>query len=270
MYYKIIKAAKENKEWVLFLHGIGGNSRVFKNQLETFKNYNILLVDFRGHGDTKELMLHAECNPSFAIIADDILKLMDKLYIERLHIIGLSLGTMVAHEIALTAPERVLSMVLTGAIFKYRLRTKTLFFLGNMLKGILSPTFLYTFFAFMIMPKSNHKLSRDIFIRESKKMHTKELYVWFDVVQYYEKTHTLEMIRNISVPRNYIMGAEDHMFTPMIEKYIKRNETTEITIIKNCGHVASIDAAEEFNKYAINFINKNRSITNEDFISVIC
>jgi len=50
-------------------------------------------------------MLHKESNPSFSVIADDILKLMDKLCIDKI---------MVAHKISLIAPERVSSMILTG------------------------------------------------------------------------------------------------------------------------------------------------------------
>ncbi|HEY8891305.1 MAG TPA: hypothetical protein VIM70_13740 [Clostridium sp.] len=66
-------------------------------------------------------------------------------------------------------------------------------------------------------------------------------------MQYYEKTHAKELITNINVPRNYIMGTEDHMFTTMVDKYIKKNETTEIEILKICDHVANIDACEQFN-----------------------
>jgi pimeloyl-ACP methyl ester carboxylesterase len=44
----------EAQEWVTFVHGAGGSSSIWFKQLKAFKQiYNVLLLDLRGHGNSK-------------------------------------------------------------------------------------------------------------------------------------------------------------------------------------------------------------------------
>ena len=55
-YEKIISGI--NNEWVVFIHGLGGNRNAFKKQIDDYKEkYNLLLIDLHGHGLSKELSL---------------------------------------------------------------------------------------------------------------------------------------------------------------------------------------------------------------------
>ena len=49
-------------------------------------------------------------------MADDVIGLMDYLGIDKAHILGLSLGGMVAQEVAISYPERVIKLIL-GSTF---------------------------------------------------------------------------------------------------------------------------------------------------------
>ncbi len=44
----------------------------------------------------------------------DVLGLMDHLEIERTHLLGTSMGGMIAQQMALMAPERVISLILAS------------------------------------------------------------------------------------------------------------------------------------------------------------
>ena len=38
-------------EWVVFLHGLGGNSNIWYKQVKDFKKeFNLLFIDLKGHG----------------------------------------------------------------------------------------------------------------------------------------------------------------------------------------------------------------------------
>ncbi|MDG1186289.1 MAG: alpha/beta fold hydrolase, partial [Schleiferiaceae bacterium] len=40
--------------WVTFVHGAGGSSTIWYKQLKAFSsNFNVLLIDLRGHGRSK-------------------------------------------------------------------------------------------------------------------------------------------------------------------------------------------------------------------------
>ncbi len=41
-------------QWVTFVHGAGGSSSIWFKQIRDFKKqYNVLLLDLRGHGESK-------------------------------------------------------------------------------------------------------------------------------------------------------------------------------------------------------------------------
>ena len=51
LHYTVYKAKNNSEQWVTFIHGAGGNSSIWFNQVRFFSAYfNILLVDLRGHG----------------------------------------------------------------------------------------------------------------------------------------------------------------------------------------------------------------------------
>ena len=45
---------------------------------------------------------------------------------------------------------------------------------GNVFKSVVPYILLYKLFAFIIMPKKNHKESRLLFVKEAKKLYQKE------------------------------------------------------------------------------------------------
>ena len=53
LHHIIYKNENPNAEWIVFIHGAGGSSTIWFKQINAFrKEYNLLLVDLRGHGRT--------------------------------------------------------------------------------------------------------------------------------------------------------------------------------------------------------------------------
>jgi len=76
-----------SKEWVVFIHGAGGSTATWKFQVEAFKPfYNLLLIDLRDHGKSKEIIPEFE-NYNFDIITHDIKAVLDKYQINKAHFI---------------------------------------------------------------------------------------------------------------------------------------------------------------------------------------
>ena len=45
-----------SKEWCVFIHGAGGSSAIWHKQVKAYaENFNVLLIDLRGHGKSKEI-----------------------------------------------------------------------------------------------------------------------------------------------------------------------------------------------------------------------
>lgn len=71
-------------------------------------SYRVITYDLRGMGATER----GSGEMSVASLAADALGLMEALEVDRAHVLGYSLGSAVAQELVLAAPERVASLVL--------------------------------------------------------------------------------------------------------------------------------------------------------------
>ncbi len=243
------------KKWVTFVHGAGGSSSIWFKQIRSFsEHYNVLLLDLRGHGKSKSIDLKQLKRYSFDVIREDIIEVLDHLKIEKSHFVGISLGTIIIRDIAEHHPHRMDSMILGGAVMKMNFRGQILMRIGNLFKSVLPYLVLYRFFAFIIMPKKSHRNSRNLFIREAKKLYQKEFKRWFALVSEINPLLSLFRIKETPVPALFVMGSEDHMFLPSIKKLVQAHQQTRIEIIANCGHVVNVDAAKEFNTISLQFM----------------
>lgn len=110
------------REWgegdpLVLLHGNGENSLYFEKQFDLFSRYfRVIAVDSRGHGGST----HGEEGLSIALMAEDVLAVLDALGIERAHLLGFSDGGNIALSFALRWPERVGKLILNGANIRMR------------------------------------------------------------------------------------------------------------------------------------------------------
>jgi pimeloyl-ACP methyl ester carboxylesterase len=244
-------------KWVTFIHGAGGSSSIWYKQIRAFsKKYNVLLLDLRGHGKSKSLELKQLKRYSFDVVREDIIQVLNHLDIKTSHFVGISLGTIMIRDIAEHHPERIDSMILGGAVMKLNIRGQLLMRMGNLFKSFLPYLILYRLFAFIIMPKKSHRKSRNLFIREAKKLYQKEFKRWFSLISEINPLLSFFRLKETSVPSLYVMGSEDHMFLPSIKKLVKAHKQTQLQIIPNCGHVVNVDAAQTFNTISLDFLNK--------------
>ena len=248
---------QKSDQWVTFVHGAGGSSAIWFKQIREFqKEYNVLLLDLRGHGNSKPTLKTAfNQKYTFSALASDILEVLDHLKIQKSHFVGISLGTILIRQLAEMYPERVQSMILGGAILKMNFRSQVLMRVGNIFKYVLPYLVLYRFFAFVIMPKKSHKQSRLLFINEAKKLYQKEFIKWFKLTA--EINPILKWFRQmeLNIPTLYVMGEEDYMFLPSVRQVVEKHyKTSKLFVIEQCGHVVNVEKPNVFNKEVISFI----------------
>ncbi len=245
----------ETAPWVCFVHGAGGSSSIWFKQIRDFsKNFNVLLLDLRGHGKSKRAIYDKLKRYTFQVIGDDVMAVLDHLKIKKSHFIGISLGTIIVRELAERFPDRVQAMILGGAVMKLNIRGQILMRLGFILRSVIPYLLLYRLFAFIIMPRDNHKESRLLFVNEAKKLYQKEFVRWFSLATRVNPLLKFFRIKDSGVPTLYIMGEQDHMFLPSISKLVQNHESSELLVIPDCGHVVNVERPHVFNKEAINYL----------------
>lgn len=89
---------------VLLIHGGLGYSDIWSNQvLDLSKDHTVIVADSRGHGRSTR-----DAKPySYDLLADDYLKLLDYLKIEKVALVGWSDGGIIGLDIAMKHPERL-------------------------------------------------------------------------------------------------------------------------------------------------------------------
>lgn len=246
-------------KWVSFVHGAGGSSSIWFRQIRAFKKeFNVLVLDLRGHGNSKPTIKDTfNTEYTFNAITQDILEVLTHLKIKKSHFIGISLGTILIRNLAEKRPDLVESMVLGGAILKLNFRSQILMRVGNLFKSVVPYMMLYKLFAFIIMPKKNHKESRILFVNEAKKLYQKEFKKWFQLTT--ELVPLLKFFRQIEIqiPTYYIMGDQDYMFLPSVKNLVKIHRKSKLCIIPNCGHVVNVDKPEIFNSKMFSFLDNS-------------
>lgn len=100
-------AGHANHEAVVFLGSLGSTNRMWEPQARAFSDdFRVLCPDTRGHGNSP-----VPAGPySIADLAADVLALLDRLGVEQTHLVGLSLGGMIAMEMSSSHPKRVRSL----------------------------------------------------------------------------------------------------------------------------------------------------------------
>ena len=98
-------------EPLLLLHGFTGSKLDFHDQLQWFTDrYRVLAPDNRGHGESSNLG-RADAY-SLDILVEDLAGYLDALDVNRCHLLGHSMGGMVAMRFALRHPQRLASLIL--------------------------------------------------------------------------------------------------------------------------------------------------------------
>lgn len=96
---------------LVLVHGFMSGRQYWNRQIEQLQNdFEIIAFDNQGYGDKTDLPGH----DSIERFAADILQQLEALGVERFHLLGHSMGGMIAQEIAISAADRVDKLILFG------------------------------------------------------------------------------------------------------------------------------------------------------------
>ena len=97
---------------LLLIHGNGGSIRSMASIIPYFSaRYKVLAIDSRAHGKSTD----SGDSLSFEMMADDNAALLDQMHIDSAYVIGWSDGGIVALELAMRHPAKVIKLASTGA-----------------------------------------------------------------------------------------------------------------------------------------------------------
>lgn len=255
----------ENKPWLVFIHGFGGTEKMWKHQVDDFKQtHNLLVLELPGHGNCSE-GLSVYKSAGFDDVANAILQLLDEKNIKKADFICVSLGSLVMASIVAQRREIVNSVILCGAVFGMTFMTKFVYKFGLCFIHFLPFMLSVRFMSKILMPKSTHKMSRKFLISECRKLGRAEFIKWYELTgkslnNLKNNLYLFDDIKNLVV-----MGKEDYVFLSAAKKAAQKY-LVNLKIMENCGHVCSLQKWREFDSLVKDFfitdtINEKSSST---------
>lgn len=242
-----------NKESIIFLHGIGGDSNSWEFQLKYFsKEFKTVAWDMPGYGSSK-----LEKEMTFKYLSDSLVILMDQLEIEKCHLVGHSMGGMVAQQAIAASSDRFKSLILsaTSPAFGKPDGDFQKEFISARLKplddGLSMAHLAEKQVPTMIGDEPNSK-GVEIALKSMSKL-SKETYVAsMHCLVTFDRRDNLGLI---NLPTLLIAGEKDkNAPAPMMEKMGTKISNSEYVCIPGAGHLANMERPEQFNNIIYNFI----------------
>ena len=226
---------------IVFIHGVGLNHKIWEPQINAFEN-TFLAYDILGHGKTP---LDKE-NLSFDDFSNQLINLIDELNIRRIHLVGFSIGSLIARNFASKYSDRLESLILLCSIFrrteKQQQIVKDRFELAKKSKS-LSKQALKRWFTDEYLEKNPNTYNKISSILEQNSMENflkiYELFVNHKDDEQFEKIKTKTLI---------MTGEGDIGSTPeMSINLSKVINNSNVKIISKGKHLCSIECADDVN-----------------------
>jgi pimeloyl-ACP methyl ester carboxylesterase len=235
---------------VVLLHGLGSSTRDWEPQMAALsKAYRVVSIDLLGHGRSSR----PRGPYSMAGFAADVAAVLGHLGLDSAHVCGISLGGMVAFQLAADFPERVrtLAIINSGPAFPGRTLRGRLTLLSRFavirMKGLPA---LAPIIAGRLFPKPEQEPLRQTFIQRFAENDRSAYEATMRAIGKFDVSDRLDRIR---CP--VLVLASDRDYTPVAAKeaYVSRLADARLVVIADSGHASPMDQPERVNAALMEF-----------------
>jgi pimeloyl-ACP methyl ester carboxylesterase len=243
---------KEKSTPIVFIHGVGLSYEIWQPQLDFFTNYSTLAYDILGHGKSSL----KKQNISFDDFSDQLIKLIDELNFQKIHLIGFSIGSLIARNFATKFNDRLQSLVLLGSIYKRtEQQQKIVNERFNQAKKELKLSKLALKRWFTDKYLENNP---DTYDKISSILSSNNMANFIKVYELFVNHKNDEDFEKITVNTLITTGENDIGSTiEMSQELNKIIKNSQLKIIKNGKHLCGIECADDVNLTIKNFIDSN-------------
>ncbi|MDB9819161.1 alpha/beta hydrolase [Candidatus Pelagibacter sp.] len=249
-YYSFIN---NNTDPLVFIHGVGLDHEMWKPQINSLKDQSIITYDLLGHGrtpyDKEEITLN-----DFSNQLDDLLKF---LKVDKINLVGFSLGSLVALDFASKFQDRLKTLTLLGTTYGRTMEQRSLVierFEQAKLNKPISKQALKRWFTDQYLnehPEIYDQFMKILTKKDEDHVNFLKAYKLFTYHQ-----DNINMIKNIKTKTLVMTGSDDLGSTVEMSKSLSNDLiNSSFTEINNGKHLCSIECADDVNIRLKNFIS---------------
>lgn len=241
-------------ERILFLHGLGSSSNSWRLQFEFFSpSYRILAPDFLGHGKSDK----PDQEYSVAAHAEDILALLDLLSIDSVHVVGLSMGGMVAFQLAVDAPQRLKSMTIVNAgpvVPLENFQVRMLLWSRLAIIHTLGMKKMGQIVAQRLFPEKGQE---ELLQTAAKQVGSNPKSIYLRNMKCLFGWGVEDKLPEIGVPTLVVSADMDYTTVEFKQQFVDKMRNARLAVVKNSHHFTPLDQPDAFNRLVDDFIKSN-------------
>lgn len=251
---------------LILLTGLGGDQNSWFFQINAFKKYfKVVVFDNRGIGNSDR----PEEPYTIKTMADDAVALMDHLNIDKSNILGISMGGMIAQEIAINYPDRLKKLILgstyLGGQEMGEITKKMRIALGlesNFSKWDAKNVDIEKFMGEVASLSFNIERYKKIFIPLSEQyLKRTGLEGFSGQIAAASDCNTLDRLHLIKSQTLVITGTEDRVVPCLSSEIIAdKIPDSKLTKIEGGSHAMYLEMSDRFNSEVLDFLKNGRSV----------
>lgn len=249
-------SGEKTKDLIVFLHAAFVDHRCFNHQIDYFsKDYYVITIDLLGHG-------LSETDKSKDKI-DASIKHIDKILLlegyEKTHIVGVSMGSLIAQYYGLKNPDKILSMTILGG---YDINADNREIANaqrtEQLKWIFIALFSMNSFRKYVAKVSVSNLEEQAnFYEMSQKFSRKSFLALSGLGKVLQKRDNIIT----KYPVLIMSGENDIELSKKASiQWHKREPDSKYILIENAGHCANMDNSARFNELLMDFLKSGNIV----------
>jgi pimeloyl-ACP methyl ester carboxylesterase len=243
-------------EPLVFLNGLAGDHLYWKGQVRAFAGrFRCLAPDNRDVGESA----YATEPYTVADLGGDVAALLESLDLPPAHLVGLSLGGMIAQEVALAYPQRVRSLVLVGTLARaddwFR---ATLDAYGHIRRQVAdTPAFFEALLPWLVSHRFFESTTKVEWLRGflQRNPHPQRIDGFFRQFDAMRRHDTLDRLPALTCPVLVAVGEDDLIVPPRYARQIAECwPRARLEVLPGIGHAPPLEDPRGFNRLLADFL----------------